>query len=508
MQWRVEYLSRTVAREMHTLGQNAGYRLGLKVSWGDCAARNATHTAGILSRSRDLEKIDLHTTNPHSLSDLRYAANLARRYGAGRLIVENDGNRYGRTEVAKILFAFLLNGADEFNFAYHAHLLHAPPSWQPSETWRVLYGTRALFDRYTLTAVPSGAAFLQSESTRFVRAPGYLCRDVAVVYDTVFVNAVGPAEGVFAWGRSLGFPDVTGEQAVLDGDLEGRRFLVLPATAVTLLPATVTRRLEAWIEAGGTMVVFGGRESVSVRRERPTDSRACEPWPLLAGLPEPGTATEGWSVADTPRQGPEQAPASWRATDLAEAWTPWARDADGGAVAARRPVGRGALLVFPWYVPVRTMEAPAQARFLQDVVPAMLQDLALESGVAPSVRVHDSRTGKPSHALAVGYAGQDRDSGTHVFVAGGYDQTTPVLRLELGSAGTLQGEAELILVDLDRVAVRGGASGVESLAASQAEVYRDPTNTERFKGRSIPCTVIRFTAPAVLDLALRPVLDP
>ena len=501
MRWRTDHLTEIVSAELARLAQGFHGEVGVKVAISDFSATHGVNTAAIAARFPKDRKLALHATNGHSLADLRYFSAIADHYGASSLTIENDGNRFTRTELARILLNFHLAGADTFNFSHLGHFNLEPPTRSSSETSRVLLSMRPWLTRYDLSRRRRPVAFLHSNTTVWVRAPRYRNRDVSRAYDAALSNGAGPEVRAFSWARWLGMPDVTCEDLVLDGDLEGRRLLVIPNSSLTLLPAGVRDRILAWVSAGGTLVLFGPDSFGQVLTETPTRCKPVNTWFFPEIAESQGTLAAEMTPLD-------HVTATYEATApvFREApgpmWRCRVRDAADRPVLVACPVGEGEVYLFAGAVPAH-LDGRHNA-FHAEVVPRLLHAIALRAGIVFDVEV--STAEEPSAPLALAYLGVDAKSGRHIFAGGAYDGSVP--RMTIVPAAELTGPAELLLVDEPRVTARvtRGEVDIACNRPAPGAIYADPTNLEAQLGAYIPCTTVRFELPNRLEIALAPSL--
>ncbi len=495
MAWRTEYLTDFMAEHMALVAESFHGDVGYKFSVGEYSAYQGTDAAAIAAQTRSLPGgRALHMTNPHSLSDLRYAQAILRQYGASDLVVENDGNRFGRTEMARIALNGLLAGATEFNFSHFGHLVGSIASGpRLADTAKAVHALDTLWGAYDLEGPPRHpVAFYHSHATHWVRAPRYRNRDVSRVYDRALSNGGHPDVYGYSWARWLALPDVTGEQLIRDGDLEGRSLVIVPNSSVTVFPESVAMAFLRWIVEGGWVVGFGadgltwlrpdGGDMESPRVTRVDDAE----WDLPS-------VTEGtWQGYTVPVwDGP-----------LPEVWQARLRDDDGRVIAAEWILGDGRIVLFAGPVPAED-HGPFD-RFYREGMPRLLRELSAEAGVTLPFHMVDD-AGEPIAPLAMGYAGLDRLTGRHVFVAGAYDGSAKGGVVQF--CDSLTGEAELALIDLDRI--QATMSDDESINVleyplSQARLYEDPTNQEVDANAIIPYTMVTFDVSEAVALTLAP----
>ncbi len=477
LEWRVDHLADIVSRQIRVLREGFDGEVGFKFASADYMAVRGGNSAETAARCGGDPGFVLHFTNGHSLAEMKYAWTVAACYGASAVTVENDGERFTRTELAKILLNALLAGGCEFNFAHFGHLL---TSYGPRRT-EVAYAlddVRKTLERYDLEPTRKEMAFFHSNSAAWVRAPRYFNGDVAHVYDSSLTNPAAPGPEGFDWARHLDLPDVTGERPVADGDLEGRKVLIVPNTWMTPIRAAAYDAIEAWVAEGGVLVVFGA------------DGYG---WRIDEVAPEDGTGRVR-RVAEESLP-PVETGSGWTGP-LPAGWEPIIEDEDGRVVAARRVVGRGAVIRFAEAIPADAA-APESAWF-RDEAPEALRRIAREAGCAFSFEA-ESEDGDPE--LTMGYAGFDRASGRHLFVGGACGDSE--VRFRFRPDPSLSGPVELLFVDVEdvvAVAEDGTTVEVERSRRSQRAVYRSPTHEHNL----IPMVRVTTPSPAALSLVVRP----
>jgi hypothetical protein len=514
MEWRTEYIARLMVDRFHLVAEGLSCQVAYMCSVGDSSAIWGSNSDTIVAECADLPRFVWHMTNGHSLADLKYATTLARQYGLERVVTENDGGRYGRTEIAKIVLNLLLTGADEFNYSYDKHLVDATPDASLTESARALGDARALLSRIQAKPARKAIAFLKSRTTARVRPPRYLNRDVAHVYDGALINTGDAEPWSLDWGRYLELPDVIGERAILDGGLEGRRLLVIPNTSQTVLPRSVRDRVLAWVQSGGCLAVFGAEGFAYALEEAPPapgQSRCVRvaDWPAVPvqdgeGALAPTEAGRA-SVATRPWVHLE-APAPVWTRALGAGWQTLFADGAGHDAVAEHRLGQGRIVLFAGPVPVTRPERTEA--FFRREAPLLLRALAEVAGCpfAFSMFAADSAGMSLAFPVAADYIGRDAKTGRHVFVMGAYDGS--VARVRFVPSPALQGEAEVLLVDLASVgaSAEGGTAPLRLVRSCPSPYahYGDPTNREAEGGFLIPWTSIVFRAPDALLLALGP----
>lgn len=501
MAWRTQYLNDRLEDQIRALADTWPREIGFKFSVGEFDAHQGSHAADLARRCADLPNMVLHMTNGHSISDLKYCAGLVRSYGAAAWVTENDGNRYSRTELARIALTALLSGVDEFNFAHHVHLLNL--GGMPTDNGYALGRVTDLLAQHRPSPPRHEVAFLHSHTTNWVRAPHYTNRDVSQAYDAALANGARDDVRLFNWARVLAYPDVIGEPQAIDGDLAGRRMAVIPNTDITVLSRRAAAALLDWVASGGTLVCFGndgmgwylGEPGATPRLER--DPRWDLPQVDVTASVAMRPTAAGESLLDTTRAGSIALP--YWASALPGQWAPLLSDDAGRVGAAVLAIGTGSVIQFAG--PVPTEPDPAYG----EGVPALLRALAERLGVPFALRVQED-DGQPAHrGPALGYAGIDAMTGRHLFVGGPHDGSPGALRLTTGPG--IAGPSELLLIDVrsaDVAALRSEARVEIDAPPSLDALYADPTNRENSDRQQIPVFRVRFDAPAELLLTLAP----
>lgn len=519
MEWRTEYIARLMIERFHLVAEGLDCQVAYMCSVGDNSAIWGSNSDTIVAECADLKRFVWHMTNGHSLADLKYATTLARQYRLERVITENDGGRYGRTEIAKIVLNMLLAGANEYTFSYDKHLADATPDSALTESARALVDARTLLTRVQAKPARKGIAFLKSRTTARVRAPRYLNHDVAHVYDGALINTGESDPTSLDWGRRLELPDVLGERAILDGGLDERRLLILPNTSYTVLPRAVRDRILTWVEQGGALVVFGAEGFAYALEDAPRapgQSRCVRvaDWPTVSVQEGVGAllpTAAGRAIVDDRPWCLLAAPAPVWASALSEGWQPLFADRDGRCAVAERQVGKGRIVLFAGVVPNARQER--MDVFFRSAAPLLLRALAEAAGCSFSFSMFEDgpEPARMVFPLAADYLGRDAKTGRHLFVMGAFDASAPRVRFVPNPA--LTGAAEILLVDIaDAAASAVGTAAADVPAAvtvtrsrpSPYEAYVDPTNREAAGGHLIPWTSVEFSAPGALWLALGP----
>lgn len=519
MEWRTEYIAQLMIDRFHRVAEGLNCQVAYMCSVGDSSAIWGSNSDKIVAECADLKRLVWHMTNGHCLADLKYATTLARQYGLERVITENDGARYGRTEIAKIVLNMLLAGAAEYNFSYDKHLVDATPDSSLTESARALVDARALLTRTKAKPARKAIAFLKSHTTARVRAPRYLNRDVAHVYDGALINTGEPDPWSLDWARHLELPDVLGERAILDGGLDGRRLLIIPNTSYTVLPRAVRDRILAWVQGGGSLAVFGAdgfAYALEATAPAPGHSRCVRvaDWPAVPVQDGEGTLAatgDGRPIVDErPWSRLDAAAVVWTSA-LGEGWLPLFTDRAGRCAIAERRLGQGHIVLFAGAVPSTRPERTEL--FFRHAAPLLLRALAETAGCSFSFSMFEdaAATSRLAFPLAADYLGRDATTGRHLFVMGAYDASVPRVRFVPNPA--LKGDAEILLVDIASVRADAEGGGDKAVAPavrvvcsrpSPYENYADPTNREAAGGCLIPWTSVEFSAPSVLWLSLGP----
>ena len=504
MQWRSEYLAKIVSDELNHLGTH--FHVSLKFSRCDYTAMHGANAALIVSMCADLPNLILNHTNSHCLSDMKYMANIARHYNLSRWTVENDGNRYTRTELAKSALNVLMAGASEFNFASFRNLTGLVP-FERTEAAYALRDVGEILRQFNSCPERKEIAFLHSNTTCYVRAPDYLNNDVAHVYDAPLTNAGSANVPAYSWARFLDQPDVIGEQLIMDGDLSGRRMVIIPNSSLTVLPEQVINKLCEWIQAGGTLVVFGNRGLPLglVQSETADDKGDSQrmPLPQIMNSKDEVQATSGFKSAFANSEEPLQVQFRkpypvWTESPDPE-WQSLVEDTLGRIALAQLMLGKGRIIVFPAPVPGSSNQT---AGFYSSSVPILLRGIAEALGCKFAFWLDPN----DSAPLSLAYVGKDVKSGKHLFVGGAYDDTSARLRL-IPNAG-MKGSAEIILIDMQGVRARSEQNkdiAVTCTRPYQSLLYQNPTVEEFHKPRSLVFySSIRFPLPEHIEIALRP----
>jgi hypothetical protein len=513
-QWRTEYLTAFLGQRMKQAAAEFDGEVAVKVSAGDYSAVWATDSAALVAECGIGDELVLHMTNAHSLSDLKYGASIASRYHVSRFVTENDGNRFSRTEIAKIVLNSLLAGVDEFNFSQFGHLVGSIQGYRMTDSGRALEEAGRILLSCETDPPRNPVAFLHSTTTCRVRPPLYRNRDVSHVYDTALSNGANPDVRAFDWARYLHLPDVTGESLILDGDLAGRRMLIIPSTRNTFLRESVLQEILDWVEEGGVFVVFGADALGSVLLNDPpapgkNRTASGHRWEFPAVsisegtiLPAPECPRKIREFLDLAKTPP--APV-WRGP-LPVDWVPYFVDLEGHCALAAVVRGSGRIVLLPASVPEKR-RSPAD-EFYARSVPLILRHLAENEGIRfPYTFYEAENPGSGIVApIVLGSLGSDAQSGRYLFVGGAYDRSVKQVRFVPDPS--LSGPGRLLLVDTDCVDAKPATPGtpiqVTLSRPPQSHLYQDPTNLEPKSLSLIPITTIDFELPSPVVLTLSP----
>jgi len=236
-----------------------------------------------------------------------------------------------------------------------AHLAHAGELFDANHWFgRAWVNLAPLLRRYRGTYVRSDAAFFHSYVTSWYR-PDRSNGDTVRLYDSTNQGWF-PDKGYPSWGRALGSPDVVDDVMVEDDALAGRKLLVIPNSSATVTSRKALDAIRRWVESGGTVIGFGpGCLAYTVEPDR-----SLRPTPGLGGL--------------IPKD-------------------------DINRLA--HPVGKGRAILYPH---------PADDAFLT-------KHAALGWLRAEADRCGVRRWCEADPDINLVYAGRDRDSGKHLFVA-------------------------------------------------------------------------------------------
>ena len=271
-----------------------------------------------------------------------------------------------------------------------------------------------------------------------MRAPRYENRDVARAYDSALSNGPEPTDGQFNWARWLDYPDVTGEQLVLDGDLEGRCMLVIPNSSLTVLPENVHARILEWVEAGGDCCLWRGwlcLQGAPRSQPNPAAGGVCGVRNGLcraAGAAGPVLVTPAGreifgGIADSVTSGCGGCPA-WGGA-LPTGWTALLKDEAGQAVLASRRMAPAAWLSLPGLsrnspavvLPARSIRRPCRNCSVH-------WPGGRGCSLPFEVFAVDGQTTRPAVPLALGLR-RARSEDRHPFVAGAYDESASGVRI-------------------------------------------------------------------------------
>jgi hypothetical protein len=349
-------------------------------------------------------------TDSQTLFSCRYSRAACSQYGVD-LMIEHVGPPYlHRFHQYNMALNVLACGADAAHLAQTGQL-YDPKDWF-GPTWAAL-GPLVL--RYRTGYVKTEAAMFHSYLTSWYR-PDRSNGDCVRLYDAT--NSLWfPGKGYPSWGRALGSPDVVDDVMVQDGALAGRKLLVIPNSSVTVTSRRAVDAIRKWVRDGGTLVGFGeGCLAYTIEADR-----SLRATPGLAGLLPPG-----------------------------------AIGAAGSDPAARfeAKVGHGRVVLY--------LRPAADGPFLTDAMP-LLEREADRAGVRRWCRAD------PDHDVNLMYAGRDRISGRHLFVA---DLTRSVRNdppdaegdfwtdrsFDLSFDPSLTGEAELVGLTNSFESCRGGTA--------------------------------------------------
>ena len=510
MQWRRDYLIEAITGELEVLGVDTKWEVSFKYSHGDTSMAQGTDSAAIVSQLTHLPRLSLHMTNAHSLSDLRYTMNHARLYGIDRVLTENDGNRYTRAELIKITLTGLLSGIDTFNFSSFRHLLNT--GYQATEVPQSLRDLSRILSEYNSIEHASrtdkhGIAFFHSNSSSWIRPPHYTNHDVTRIYDVALSNGPGPEVRYLDWARYLNNPDVIGEEHIRDGDLTGRRLLVVPNSGRTLFPQDVYATVLDWVKKGGTLVVFGAEGftwQYPVSLESTQAERILQSYDAPTGAVGISSgnvrAAEGIQNIDwlspvisskIPILHTDTLPASWESILIDDNMNP---------ALLRYLLGDGQIYLYA--SPVPEHGEVQFDNFFRFEVPMQLRSLAQSLGCEFTWDQHPvSNDILRTPQLNIGYIGIHPVSKDAVYVAGAYTGDPGVLTLSFTAP---RGETRGILLIVDTPGIRI-TSDDPDLQISSNEIppyrrYQDPTNLERDESSLIPLTQVHFSMQHQLTL--------
>lgn len=297
-------------------------------------------------------------TDSQTLFSCRYTRAACSQYGVD-LMLEHVGPPYlHRFHQYNMALNVLACGAETAHLAQTGQL-YDPQHWF-GPTW---FALAPLVHDYRTGYVKSEAAMFHSYLTswfRTERSNG----DCVRLYDGT--NTLWfPDRGYPSWGRALGSPDVVDDVMIEDGALSGRKLLVMPNSSVTVTSRRAVEALRKWVEEGGTIVGFGeGCLAYTVEEDR-----SLRATPLLAGLIDPAALKAA-------------------GTDL--------------TARLEAKVGRGRAVLYR----TPTVDGP----FLQEAM-GLLEAEADRAGVRRWCRAD------AEHAANLMYAGRDRLSGRHLFIA-------------------------------------------------------------------------------------------
>lgn len=361
-------------------------------------------------------------TDSQTLFSCRYSRAACSQYGVD-LMLEHVGPPYlHRFHQYNMALNILACGADSAHLAQTGQL-YDPKHWF-GPTW---LGLAPLVLRTRTGYLKSDAAIFHSYMTSWFR-PERSNADCVRLYDGT--NTLWfPEKNYPSWGRALGSPDVVDDVMIEDGALAGRKLLVIPNSSVTVTSRRAVEALREWVRQGGTVVGFG--EGCLAYTIEP--NRSVRATPGLAGLLSPDALKAAGSDP---------------------------------AACAEATVGRGRAVLY------RT--PAADGPFLREAM-GLLEREADRAGVRCWCRAD------PEHAVNVMYAGRDRNSGRHLFVA---DVTRSVRNdppeaeadfwtdrgFDFTFDPSLTGEAELVTLTNSFESCRGGTAQYD--AASRVLTVR------------------------------------
>jgi len=346
----------------------------------------------------------LSDTDSQTLFSCRYTRTACSQYGVDLMIEHVGPPHLHRFHQYNMALNALACGADA------AHLAQTGQLYDPEHWFGPTWGTLApLVLGYRTGYVKSEVALFHSYMTSWYR-PERSNGDCVRLYDST--NTLWfPESGYPSWGRALGSPDVVDDVMVEDGGLAGRRLLVIPNTSVTVTSAKAVAALRRWVSAGGTVVGFG---------------EGCLAWTVGAGRSL--TATPG----------------------LAGLIPQAAMAASGDRIDVR--VGRGRAVLY--------RQAASDGPFQHQAM-ALLEAEMDRAGVPRRCRTD------AGHDVNLMYAGKDKLSGRHLYVA---DFTRSVRSdppeaepefwrnrdFKFGFDDSLAGEAELVGLTNSFASCEGG----------------------------------------------------
>jgi hypothetical protein len=348
-------------------------------------------------------------TDSQTLFSCRYSRAACSQYGVD-LMLEHVGPPYLHLyHQYNMAVNVLACGAD---FAHLAHWgeLHDPNHWF-GRAWTHL---APVINRYETGYVRSDAALFHSYLTSWYR-PSRSNADCVRLYDGT--NQLWLADKGFpSWGRALAAPDVVDDAMVEDGALAGRKLLVVPNSSVTVTSRRAAEAIRRWVRGGGTLIGFGA---------------GCLAY----------TVEEGRSLSATP--------------GLAGLIPEAALQAPGPRIEQR--VGRGRAILYVH---------PADDAFVLEQGAGFLRDEADRCRVKRWCWCDGPD-------LNVMYAGRDRLSGRHLFVADltrGVQLEPPEAEprfwsdcmAEIGFDPSLRGEAELVGFTDSFEACQGGEAAYDA----------------------------------------------
>jgi hypothetical protein len=378
----------------------------------------------------------LNDTDAQTLFSCRYTRAACSQYGVD-LMLENVGPPYLQVfHQYNMALNVLACGGDM------AHLAHWGELYDAS-TWfgRTWAGLAPLLHTYRTGHVESDAALFHSYMTSWYRGDRSNA-DALRLYDST--NTLWyPDRGYPSWGRALGSPDVVDDVMIEDGALNGRKLLVIPNSSATVTSRKAVGALREWVEAGGTVVGFGpGCLAYTVEEDR-----SLKPTPGMAGL------VPAERVEDLARRAPTHS----------------------SPLFVEQQVGRGRALLY------LTPADPAHdVTYERPFTEEAMQLLAME---AHRAGVRTWCLGDADYRVNLMYAGRERNSGKHLFVA----DFTRYVRNDLPDAifqtdctltptfdPSLEGEAELVGITDSFTSCQGGQAQFDAAARTLVVRFRLP----------------------------------
>lgn len=357
-------------------------------------------------------------TDGQTLFSVRYTRAACSQYGA-ELMVENVGPPFLQIHHHyNMLLNTLAASAD------HVHLSHFGELFDEKH-WlsRVWKSQGPVVNRYRTGYRKSDAAVFHSYMTSWYR-PDRSNGDSLALYDGTN-TAWMPDRGYPSWGRALGSPDVVDDAMLEDGGLTDRKLLVIPNSSVTVTSRKAVEAIRKWVHAGGTIVGFGpGCLAYTVEPDRRLSHT-----PGMAGLVPADQVT---ALAHTQVRSDEPA-----------------------FVERRIGKGRAVLYIDPADVTLKTMSGKS---FVHEAM-SVLSHEAERAGVRFWCRAD------PDYDANLMYAGKDKLSGHHLFVADVTRYVSDGLRdaifwtdrtFDFTFDPSLTGNAELVTITDSFESCRGG----------------------------------------------------